>query len=137
MCVISCYHLLFTTTVYYIVIYYLLCPDSQHGMPNRTTLTCFRQAIYYSLLSESGGNWSGSHRCILLYFDSAVTIVHLILISLGSVYYSCSQHLHRTGSSYQYTKIDLDLLIKISVILGSFSDNAWYMSLLYYNATKT
>ena len=103
--------------MYYIVISYLLCLDSQHGMPNRTMLTCFRQAIYYSLLSKSGGNWSGSHRCSLLYFNSAVTIAHVVLISQGSVYYFCSQHLHRAGSSYQYIKTDPTLLIKISVIL--------------------
>ena len=123
--------------IYHIVISYLLCSDPQHGMPNKPTLTHFRQAIYYSLLLESGGNWAGSHRCSLLYFHSAVTIAHVVLISPRSVYYSCSQHLHRTGSSYQYTKTDLDLLIKISVILESFSDNTWYMSLLYYNTNKT
>ena len=54
----------------------------------------------------------------VLYLDPAVTTAHLVLISLlGCVYYSCSQHLHRTGSSYQYIKTDLALLIKISVIL--------------------
>ena len=87
--------------------------------------------VYYQNL-EAIGQAVTDAAFYILYFDSAVTIAHLVLISLlGSVYYSCSQHLHRTGSSYQYTKTDLDLLIKISVILGYFSDNTYYMSLLY------
>ena len=73
--------------------------------------------IYHQSL-EAIGQAVTDAAFFILYFDSAVTIAHLVLISLlGSVYYSCSQHLHRTGSSYQYIKTDLALLIKISVIL--------------------
>ena len=87
------YHLLYNNFFYYrllfLIMSYLLCPKSQHRMPNRSTFTHFKQAIFYSLLSKSGGKWSGSNRCSLLYFDSTVTIAHLVLISLlGSVYYS-------------------------------------------------
>ena len=121
-----CYFLLPFTIYHNCLLYCNLLPSlfrSSTWNAKQNNTHPFRQAIYYSLLSESGGNWAGSHRCSLLYFDSAVTIAHVVLISPGSVYYSCSQHLYRTGSSYQYTKTDLDLLIKIAVILESFSDN--------------
>ena len=73
--------------------------------------------IYHQSL-EAIGQAVTDAALFILYFDSAVTIAHLVLISLlGSVYYSCSQHLHRTGFSYQYIKTHLALLIKISVIL--------------------
>ena len=75
-----------------------------------------RQAIYYIFLSNTGGTWAGNHRCSLLFWLCS-TIAHLVLIRLwGSVYYSCSQHLNRTGSSYQSIIID-PTLIKIIVQL--------------------
>ena len=83
------------------------------------TLT-LRQAIYYGLLASSGGTQSGNHKCSLYYdvFCLYSTTAHLVLISYpGCVCFSCSQHFHRTGSSYQCIKTDPALLIKISVIL--------------------
>ena len=80
-----------------------------------------RQAIYYIFLSNTGGTWAGNHRCSLLFWLCS-TIAHLVLIRLrGSVYYSCSQHLNRTGSSYQSIITDL-ALIKIIVQLLQHSN---------------
>ena len=58
-----------------------------------------RQSIrsYYQNLEAIGHQLQC---CRLLCFESVATIVHLVLISLlGSVYYSCFQHYHRTRSS--------------------------------------
>ena len=85
---------------------YLLSGDSTQ---NDTFM--LRQAIYYSLLSSSGGTQSGS--VMTLWHNST-----LVLISYpGCVCFSCSQHLSRTGSSYQCIKTDPALFIKISVTL--------------------
>ena len=75
-----------------------------------------RQAIYYTLIASSGGTQSGNHKC------SVVTLQHhntpILISHPGCVYFSCSQHLQRTGSSYQLSKqIWLLLLIWISVTL--------------------
>ena len=111
--------LLFSITIYHLL-YQNLLPSLSEYTTQNATLT-LRQAIYYSLLASSGGTQSGSHKCNLLYdvFCLYSTTAHLVLISYpGRVYFSCSQHLHRTGSSYQCIKTDPALLIKISVILG-------------------
>ena len=61
------YCLLFsvTFTIYYIYVYFL--PSLARFTTRNATLT-LRQAIYYSLLSSSGGTQSGSH--FMLCFDS-------------------------------------------------------------------
>ena len=100
------------------LLYINLLPSLSRFTTQNATLM-LRQAIYYSLLSNSGGTWSGSHCCSLYdVFWLCSTIAHLVLMNyLGCVYYSCSQHFHRTGSSYQCIKTDLALLSKISVTL--------------------
>ena len=112
------YHLLFSITIYHLLYKNFLPSLSEYT--TRTTTLMLRQAIYYGLLASSGGTQSGNHRCSLYYdvFCLYSTTAHLVLISYpGRVYFSCSQHLHRTGSSYQCIKTDPALLIKISVIL--------------------
>ena len=128
------YYILFC----YLLIYNKLLPSLSRFTTELHSHILGRQfiRIYHQSL-EAIGQAVTDAAFFILYFDSAVTIAHLVLISLlGCVYYSCSQHLHRTGSSYQYTKTDPDLLIKISVILGCSSDNTCYISLLSYDITK-
>ena len=114
--------------IYSSIIYYFLSPFAIYNnlLPSLSRFTTEPHShilgrqfirIYHQSL-EAFGQAVTYAAFFILYFDSAVTIACLVLISLlGSVYYSCSQHLHRTGTSYQYIKTDLALLIKISVLL--------------------
>ena len=97
--------------------------------------------IYHQSL-EAIGQAVTDAAFFILYFYSAVTIAHLVLISLlGSVYYFLkstppqnwillSVYQNRSGSSYQD-------LCYTCVILGCSSDNICYISLLSWDITKT
>ena len=61
------YRLLFSITIYHLYIYIYFLPSLVGFTTWNATLMC-RQAIYYSLLSSSGGTQSGSH--FMLCFDS-------------------------------------------------------------------
>ena len=99
----------------YIIISYLFYPVTTELCSHVLGRQFIR--IYHQSLDAIGQAITDA-AFFILYFDSAVTTAHLVLISLlGHVYNSCSQHLHRTGSSYQYIKTDPTLLTKISVIL--------------------
>ena len=101
---------------------YLLWGDSLPRMLNTTLYTCFigRQSVrsWFQNLKAIG---QADTLSWLSFFESAATIVHLVLIRLlGSVYLCCLQHYHRAGSSYQWsvtTNTDLNLLIKIFVTI--------------------
>ena len=60
------YCLLFSITVYHLLYIYFL--PSLAGFTTWNATLTLRQAIYYSLLSSSGGTQSGSH--FMIGFDS-------------------------------------------------------------------
>ena len=136
--------------IYSIIIYYFLLPFAIYNnlLPSLSRFTTELHShilgrqfirIYHQSL-EAIGQAVTDAAFFILYFDSAVIIAHLILISLlGSVYYSCSQHLHRTGSSYQNIKTDPALLIKISVLLVLYLGVLVTISVifLYFHITQT
>ena len=125
----SRYHLLILVIVYpFLLLVTVLDITSSYLLWRiHNTKWQLRQAIYYIFLSNTGGTWAGNHRCNLLFWLCS-TIAHLVLIRLqGSVYYSCSQHLNRTGSSYQSIITDL-ALIKIIVQLLQHSNMTMKMS---------
>ena len=74
----------------------------------------------------------------LFWFQS--TIPHSILIRLlGHVYYSCSQHLNRTGSSYQCIKTDQNKSGSYLDLCAAVTTHEQYnilYSLQCYNYTK-
>ena len=136
---------IYSIIIYYFLLLFAIYNNLLPSLSRFTTEPCShilgRQfiRIYHQSL-EAIGQAVTDAAFFILYFDSAVTIAHLILISLlGSVYYSCSQHLHRTGSSYQYIKTDLALLIKISVILVLYLGVLVTISVifLYFHITQT
>ena len=132
----SCYHLLISVIIYPfplpvtvldIIISYLLWRI-------HNTKWQLRQAIYYIFLSNTGGTWAGNHRCSLLFWLCS-TIAHLVLIRLwGSVYYSSSQHLNRTGSSYQSIITDPALIMIIVQLLqdSNMTVNMSYILIFLY-----
>ena len=135
---------IYANNVYYFLSLFAIYNNLLPSLSGFTTELCShilgRQfiRIYHQSL-EAIGQAVTDAAFFILYFDSAVTIAHFVLISLlGSVYYSCSQHLHRTGSSYQYIKTDL-ALIKIFVILVLYLGVLVTISVifLYCHVTQT
>ena len=133
------YRLPFPVTSHYLnsISSYLVSSNSQH----KVTIIVLRQAIYYTSLSNAGGTWAGidNHRCSLLFWFWS-TIPHSILIRLlGCVYYSCSQHLSRTGSSYQCIKTDQNKSGSYLDLHAAVTTHEQY-NILYllqcYNSTK-
>ena len=116
---------------------YLVSSNPQH----KVTIIILCRAIYYTSLSNAGGTWAGidNHRCSLLFWFWS-TIPHSILIRLlGRMYYSCSQHLSRTGSSYQCIITDQNksssYLYLCAAVTTHEQDNILYL-LQCYNSTK-
>ena len=92
------YRLPFPSIGYYLRISsYLVSSNSQH----KVTITILGRQftiLLYQNLEVLGQAITDAALC----FGSWITIPHSVLIRLlGRVYFSCSQHLSRTGSSYQ------------------------------------
>ena len=113
------------------MLYINLLPSLSRFTTRNATLM-LRQAIYYSLLSISGGTWSGNYRCSLLY-GCVLTLQHntdklsrMCVLFLQSTppqnWILWSVYQNRSGSPYQD-------LCYTCVILGCFSDNNCYISL--------
>ena len=104
------YHLSFPVNGFYLksIISYLVCRNPQHKV---TSTNLWRQfSILLCQMLEALGQ-------ALTFTDTVFCfgpVTHLVLIRLrGSVYYSCSQHLSRTGSSYQCIKTDLKISVQL------------------------
>ena len=130
------FSILFSITVYHLLYYINLLPSLVGFTTQNATLTC-RQAIYYSLLSSSGGTQSGNHKvtlcCVLtLQLNSTLSTdkpSRMCVLFLQSTppqnWILLSVYQNRSGSLYQD-------LCYTCVLSGYFSDNIWYISSTCY-----
>ena len=90
------------------IISYLVCRNPQHKV---TSTYLWRQfSILLCQMLEALGQALTITDAVFCFGP----VTHLVLIRLrGSVYYSCSQHLSRTGSSYQCIKTDLKISVQL------------------------
>ena len=103
------YHLPFPVTGYQFnsISSYLVC-SSQHKVTS--TILGRQFSILLCQMLEALGQALTITDAVFCFGPEA----HLVLIRLrGSVYYSCSQHLSRTGSSYQCIKTDLKISVQL------------------------
>ena len=119
------------------MLYINLLPSLSRFTTQNATLM-LRQAIYYSLLSNSGGTWSGNHRCSVLTLQHNNTLStdkpsRMCVLFLQSTppqnWILLSVYQNRSGSPYQD-------LCYTCIILGCFSDNFCYISLHAHTITR-
>ena len=116
---------------------YLVSSNPQHKV---TIIVLGRQfTILLCQMLEALGQAIDNHRCSLLFWFWS-TIPHSILIRLlGHVYHSCSQHLSRTGSSYQCIITDQNKSSSYLDLRAAVTTHEQY-NILYllqcYNSTK-